>query len=73
MNAGVVEQVLLRVASVRAKVRVGKLAQPLGAWTAFREVQLLQCAFDPHVDREHLVMTASEEQHAVGDFWPNAA
>ncbi|SVD78555.1 uncharacterized protein METZ01_LOCUS431409, partial [marine metagenome] len=27
MNAGVVEQVLLRVASVRAKVRVGKLAQ----------------------------------------------
>ena len=31
MNAGVVEQVLLRVASVRAKVRVGKLAQPLRA------------------------------------------
>ena len=55
------EEILLRVAGVRAEMRGGKAVQPFVAGAAAGKIQFLQGALDPHIHRKRGVKAVAEQ------------
>ena len=67
------EKILLGVTGVRTEMRRGKMQQPFGADAAAWEIKFAQRAFDPDIHRKRAIEAIGEQQHAVGNFVPDAA
>ena len=71
--AGVVKEVLLRVAAVIAEIRLAKRAELLRRHLAFPgKIFLFQDALDPDIDRKRAQPLVGEEHHAISDFRADA-
>ena len=67
------KKILLGVTGVRAKMRRGKMPQPFVTHMAAWKIKPAQRALDPHVHRKCRIKPVGEQQHAIGNFAPDAA
>ena len=72
-GAGVVKEILLRVAAEFTEIIAAEFAHPRGGYLALPfEVILAQDALDPDIDGEGAHPLVGEEEHAIGDFFAHA-
>src|SRR2546421_7011848 len=64
----IMKQVLLGVTGIRAKVRFGESAQPVGAHAPAWKIKLPQRFHHPYVHRKRRMECAGKEQDTIRDF-----